>query len=250
VNSDPHLKLYFAGGTSRVRLICFPYAGGAAGIFRDWAEGLPGVEICAIQLPGRAERWREPVYTDLSQTVNRLSNIILPLIDRPFAIFGYSVGAQLAFELARILQGAGLRPDRLFVAAHRAPHVPAALPPLHPLQEFAFIREISRRYEPIPPAILADDEMRRLFLVPLQADISMLETHTFTPAEPLSCPISAFAGTSDTSIEPSKLAAWSVHTTSSFKLRQLPGGHFFFRASRGPLLEAIREDLREYAAVD
>lgn len=249
--SNPHLKLHPAGENSRLRLICFPFAGGAAGLFHGWEASLPaGIQICAIQLPGRAERWKESPYTDLSETVNKLAGLLPAVIDRPFAIFGYSTGAQLAFALARVLRSAGARPECLFVAAHPAPHLPITHPPFHPLPDAAFIHEVGRRYEPIPPAILADEETRRLFLLPLRADIRMGETHPFTDDEPLSCPISVFGGVSDTSVNRSELAAWRVHTTSGFKLRQFPGGHFFLRTSRQPLLDAISLDLREYAALD
>jgi medium-chain acyl-[acyl-carrier-protein] hydrolase len=234
-----------------LRLVCFPYAGGAAAAFNGWAVNLPaGTQICAIQLPGRAERWKEPVYTDVFQTVNKLAEILLRHLDGPFAMFGYSMGAQVAFELARALRNAGIQPACLFVAAHRAPHLSREHSPLHSLPDAEFIQEIARRYEAIPPAILEDDQILQLFLQALRADVAMGEAYAFTPAEPFSFPVSVFGGTSDRSVTQSELEAWRVHTTSSFKLRLLPGGHFFLRTSRQSMLEAIASDLREYANVD
>lgn len=251
MTSDPHLKFDQAltsDTPARLNLICFPYAGGTAAAFNGWAANLPaGVRICAIQLPGRAERWKEPVYTDVFQTVNKLADILLQRLAGPFAMFGYSMGAQMAFELARVLRSAGVQQACLFVAAHRAPHLSRGLFPLNALPDCEFIEEIARRYEAIPPAILEDDEILRLFLKALRADIAMAEAYTFTAAEPFSFPISVFSGTSDQSVTERELEAWRVHTTSSFRLRLLPGGHFFLRTSRQPLLEAISADLREYA---
>ncbi len=251
---DPHLK-FDPGLTNnspvRLRLICFPYAGGAAAAFNGWARNLPaGVQICAIQMPGRAERWKEPVYTDVSEAVNKLAEILLDRLDGPFAMFGYSMGAQMAFELARVFRREGVQPACLFVAAHRAPQLSRVLSPLHSLPDSEFIEEIARRYEAIPPAVLEDAEIRRLFLNALRADVTMGERYTFTAAEPFSFPISVFGGTSDRSVTESELEAWRVHTSSSFKLRLLPGGHFFLRTSQSQLLQAIGEDLREYAGVD
>jgi medium-chain acyl-[acyl-carrier-protein] hydrolase len=191
---------------------------------------------------------KEPAYTDVSQAVNKLAEILLDRLDGPFAMFGYSMGAQMAFELARVLRRAGVQPACLFVAAHRAPQISRVLSPLNSLPDAEFIDEIARRYDAIPPAILEDAEIRRLFLNTLRADITMGERHTFTAAEPFSFPISVFGGTSDRSVAENELEAWRVHTTSSFKLRLLPGGHFFLRTSLSPLLQAVSADLREFSA--
>lgn len=251
MSPDPHLKLYSAGGSLRLRLICFPYAGGSAGIFRDWVRHLPpGVEVCAVQLPGRAERWNEPPYLDIDQLINVLCDVLRPLTGGRFALFGYSAGAQLAFEIARIFERTGVRTDCLFAAAHRAPHLPAKGSSLHALPESAFFEEISRRFGPIDPAILEEDEMRQIFLAPLRADIKLAEMYRFAPSERLRCPISVFEGLDDASVSHEEMTAWSMHTTSSFELRQLPGGHFFLRTSLRPLLEAISQDLRSYSVAD
>jgi surfactin synthase thioesterase subunit len=229
---------------SHLRLICFPHAGGSAALFHNWAAGLPaGVQVCAVHLPGRAERWREPPFTALPSLLEALIPTLFPYLDLPFALFGYSLGACVAFEMARLLRARGVEPVRLFVAAHRPPHLPNPLSPSHCLPELDFIQEMARRYEPVPQAVLQDAETRALFLGALRADMQMLETQVSSTGEPLACPISAFRGSTDSQVSDAELAAWGELTTGAVRSRVIPGGHFFVKTSRHALLEAVAADL-------
>lgn len=130
---------------ARLRLFCFPYAGGGALIFRTWADGLPAeVEVCPVQLPGRGTRLMEPLFTQLLPLIQALSQALLPLLDKPFAFFGHSLGALVSFELARQLRRQyGVQPVRLFVSAGRAPQLPHRGLPVHALPEVDFFGGIA-----------------------------------------------------------------------------------------------------------
>ena len=228
-----------------MRLFCLPPAGSGASPFRAWARALPdGIELCPIQLPGREERLTERPYDRLAPLVDALAGALRDHLDRPFALFGHSMGALLAFELARALRrdGAGLPLLHLFVSGYRAPHLPDPDPPLHPLPGPAFWDEV-RRLNGTPTVVLDNAELRRLVEPTLRADFAVHETYAHEPGEPLACPISVFGGLDDQEVSRGQLEEWRRHARGPFILRMLPGDHFFIHPSRDALLRAIAEDL-------
>src|SRR5262245_51196446 len=135
-----------SGREAAVRLFCFPYAGGAASAFRGWARSLPGsVDVCPVQLPGRESRFREPAFTRLGPLVEMLAESLRPCLDRPFAFFGHSMGAIVAFELSRRLQREhGRQPLRLFVSGCGAPQALGTRAAIHALPADQFRQELRR----------------------------------------------------------------------------------------------------------
>jgi len=226
---------------ARARLFCLPWAGTGASQFYAWSSLLPAdVELCAIQLPGRENRLAEPPYTRLADLVAVLAEELRRSLDRPFALFGHSMGAWIAFELARQLRRQyHLLPAHLFVAGRRAPQVPSPDPPIHRLPEPQFVEELRRRYDGLPDAILQDAEVLRIFLPILRADLAMVETFAYTAEPRLDCPISAYGGTDDPWSSPAGLAGWREQTTGAFSLRLFSGGHFFVQTARAPLIADI-----------
>ncbi|HOA25295.1 MAG TPA: alpha/beta fold hydrolase [Aggregatilineales bacterium] len=232
-----------ANGAARLRLFCLPHAGGGASTYHTWAGLLPpDVEVCAVQLPGRETRISEPPMTDLPSLVEALAGALLPCLDRPFALFGHSMGALLGFELARVLEAQGLRAERLFVSAHRAPHLPDRDEPISTLPEPDFLNEI-RRLNGTPPEVLADDELRALVLPVLRADFAMIEAYTYREGEPLSSPITALGGLADGSVTREELEAWGAHTRAGFVVRMFPGDHFYIQSARPLLMQIIAREL-------
>lgn len=227
------------------RLFCLPYAGGSASVFRDWPDCLPeSVEICAIQLPGRETRLNEPVFTTLHPLVQELAKALLPSLDRPFAFFGHSVGALVAFELARHLRAQyRMRPAHLWAAACPAPQVPDADAPIHTLPERDF-RERLRRLNGTPTDVLEHDELMAMVSPILRADFALRETYAYAADMPLDCPITAFGGMQDREVGETALLAWQEQTSRLFRLRMLPGNHFFLHSSQADLLQAVYADLR------
>lgn len=232
------------------RLFCLPFGGGGASTFREWPNDLwPHLEVSPIQLPGRETRWREPMIADMPALIPPLAEALLPLLDRPFAIFGHSMGAVIGFELARYLRRQGLPgPLHLFMSARRGPHVPDRRPPLHALPEADLIEQLCQRYHGIPRAILENAELIRIFVPIFRADLHLTETYVYTPEPPLDCPISAFGGLADGEITREDLLAWADQTSGCFTLRMVAGGHFFLQEARPRLLAAILADLQQTLA--
>ena len=230
---------------ARARFFCFSHAGVGASVFRQWVSGLaPEVELCAIQLPGREGRFKEPAIASVPGIVDELVPALLPLLDRPCAFFGHSMGAVLASEVARALAARGeTLPRQLFVSARRPPHVPDPLTPLHVLADGEFVAEINRRYGGIPAEVLADGELLALLLPTLRADITALETHRPPQRPPLPCPIVAFGGTDDRLTPREHLDAWRGETSSTFRVRVFPGDHFYLTARRAELLADVSATL-------
>jgi medium-chain acyl-[acyl-carrier-protein] hydrolase len=232
---------------ARLRLFCFPYAGGGPSIFRTWSSYLPqSIEVCRIHLPGRENRLRELPFGQLSSLVEVLAPVLKPYLSVPYAFFGHSVGALVAFELARQLyKRYGLEPAHIFVSGRRAPQIPDPDPPLHQLPDDEFLEELGRRYDGIPKAVRQDPELMEVLRPVLRADITMNETYRYTDETRLACPISCFGSLQDPSTTLEELAAWRDQTTGRFRLRTLLGTHFFLNTARHDLLRAISEDLQD-----
>lgn len=229
---------------ARVRLFCFHYAGGNASMFRSWLDRLPAtIDLCAVQLPGRASRFTEPPCREATRLVQILAHDIRDWLDMPFAVFGHSLGALLSFEFARQLrrQQAPM-PRHLFLSARGAPHLPPRTPPIHNLPDDAFMEKLLA-YNGIPDMVLKEQELLQLLLPVVRADFAISETYTWIPEPPLSCPVSVFGGDSDSTVNRDELAAWQTHTSSHYTLRMFPGDHFFLRSAETALIEAIRSDL-------
>ena len=234
-----------------MRLICFSYAGGGAAVYRPWALSLPAtVEVLAVQLPGRENRLREPTLRRMPELLGALLPALLPLLDRPFAFWGHSMGALVAYEAAHSLrEQGGPQPLRLLLSARRAPQLPDRDTPMHGLDDEAFVAEIQRRYNGIPPEVLQYPELLELLLPALRADMAVIESHqqsTTTRAHPrFDGPISVFGGQGDARAPCHELEAWQAHTNEPVVMRQFSGGHFYFNDAevRRALLSAVAADL-------
>jgi medium-chain acyl-[acyl-carrier-protein] hydrolase len=234
-----------------LRLFCLPYAGGSAAIYRSWADSLagplPNVEVCPVELPGRGGRLLETPIARLGDLVDELALALVPLLDRPYALFGHSMGAWVAFDLARHLRDAHrLPPAHLFVSGQAAPHAARRGRPIHDLPDEAFLEEV-RRLGGTPAAVLQNKEMMKLMLPVLRADLTMCGTYRPQPAAPLTCPVSAYGGLNDALILPDAVAAWKQLARGPFRLRMFPGDHFFVQGDRETVLEAVAEDLSPLA---
>jgi medium-chain acyl-[acyl-carrier-protein] hydrolase len=229
---------------AKLRLFCFAYAGGGASVFREWSKVLPAeIEVCAVQLPGRETRLREPAITRLQPLVAAISQAIAPICDRPFALFGHSMGSLVSYEVAHCLhRHTGLYPAHLFVSGARAPHLPDPDPPIHALPQTEFLQEL-KQFNGTPIAVLENTELMELLLPTLRADFEVLETYTYQEHPPVSCPISACGGTDDHTVSSEQLAVWQIHTNNRFSLRFFPGDHFFIHSARLSLLSYICEQL-------
>lgn len=226
---DPWFQVLRPKPDARMRLFTLPYAGGGASYFRTWNDLLPpSIELNAVQLPGREGRLREPRLRSAAEVVTRLAEAIRGRLDRPFLLYGHSLGALLAFELTRFLEATHApRPEHLFVSGRAAPDCPITAAPIHDLPDQELIETVARRYQPIPAAILGEPELLELLLPTLRADLEIVEDYRGTPEPRLAVPITAYGGKSDPLVSVEEIEGWARHTQQRFTLRLVEGGHFF-----------------------
>jgi medium-chain acyl-[acyl-carrier-protein] hydrolase len=233
--AGPWLSGYEPRPFARLRLFCFPFAGGSASTYRGWSSGLPPeVEVCPIQLPGREGRFSEPAFRSIPELVPVLADVLLPMFDKPFAFYGHSLGSLIAFELAHELRARGERlPAALFPAAHQAPKYPHG-PPVSMFSESDLVAHIETMN---PNAKLSENPtFLKLILPVLRIDLSLCDYYVYRQRPKLSCTITTFGGAKDEGIGQEALAAWGEETDGPFATEMLSGGHFFLSVERERLL--------------
>ena len=232
---------------AKLRLFCFPYAGGGSVIYHPWANHLPNtIEVCALKLPGRENRLSEIPFTRMGPLVRVLADVLLPYFDRPFVFFGHSLGGLISFELTQTLRLQQRPvPQHLYVSGVRAPDVPRSTPPMHQLPTPHFIDRL-REINGTPEVILNNASFMQVLLPCLRADFALSETYNYLPQKPLDCPITAFGGLTDTLVSQDALDKWKHHTTQAFNRLMFSGGHFFLNTDRATLLTALTQELSPY----
>ncbi|HXD30402.1 MAG TPA: alpha/beta fold hydrolase [Pyrinomonadaceae bacterium] len=231
-------------GRAALRLFCFPYAGSGASIYRSWEDGLPPqVHLCRVQLPGREGRLGEEPFTSLAPLLQILLQAVDPFLDLPFAFFGHSMGALIAFELARQLRRhKNKQPIHLFMSGRGAPQLQAKYQAVLNESEEGLVKRL-RRLRWTPREILKNRELMQLILPTLRADYAVCDSYVYQVEEPLDCPLSVFGGEQDDKVSYDDLSAWREQTSGAFSIHILSGNHFFLHQSRVSLLRAIGEEL-------
>lgn len=230
--------------TASLRMFCFPFAGGGAQSFRAWPDAVPSsVEVCPVQLPGRESRMKEPAFSSVQAMLDPLAAAIKPSLDKPFAFFGHSMGAIIAFELARKLRrDYNLLPEALIVSARVAPHVPIPRPPINNLPSDDFLKAL-KGLKGTPKEVLENKALMEVVTPLLRADLAVHEEYRYSEETPLDCPILAFGGLQDTEANRQSIGAWQAHTTRSFLRRMLPGDHFFIVTAQTLFLRTLSQEL-------
>lgn len=226
----------------RFRIFCFHHAGGGASVFRQWAGLMPqGIEVCAVQLPGHEHRINEPLFTDMAALTGAMVREI-PIDSTPFAFFGHSMGAKIAYAFARKLKKVkNLEPRQLFLSASRAPHVPEPLQ-RHRLEKRAFIRQICEMGG-TPQAILDSEEYMAMLLPVFRADFTIDESYRCAEDQLLGCPFTLFRGSEDNEVNGRDLGQWTAHTSGETELETIEGDHFFFKSREDLVTRRIVEKL-------
>lgn len=232
-------------GERRLRLFCFPFAGGGAQTYRTYSQLLPeGVEVCPVQLPGRERRFGEPALTSIDETVDCMLPIMRQLVELPYVVLGHSLGALLGFELVRRMQAAALPlPAHLVVSGHRGPQLPDPDPPIHGLPDDEFIAELSQ-LNGTPSEVFESPELVELMLPLLRADFAAAETYRYTEGQPLTCPITALGGDLDPLVSVTEIEGWRMQTSAAFNHHILQGDHFFFQQSQTQFIHILNNVLR------
>jgi surfactin synthase thioesterase subunit len=226
-----------------IQLFCLPYAGAGASAYRAWPAAFgEAIEVQCVQLPGRENRLREPAVLD----PHEIATVIADRADRPFAIFGHSLGGRLGFEVTRALRKAGARlPLRLYPSSCRPPQVRLADGPLDGVADADDAVLIGRLTAGggVPAAVLAEPDLMELLLPTLRADLRWLDGYRYQEQPPLPVPITAFAGADDLVVPADLMPGWARHSTGPFALHVLPGGHFFLHEQLDRLARLIEHDL-------
>ncbi|WP_240138477.1 thioesterase II family protein [Streptomyces sp. MUM 178J] len=224
----------------RLRLVCLPHAGGTAGTFHGWADLLPAdVELVAVQYPGRQDRLGEPCVTAMAELADGVAQALLPLLGRPLALFGHSMGAALAYEVTLRLETLyRARPRQLFVSGHAAPGSPRSSRDLHTQDDAAMVEDLLA-LGGMDEALTADPGLLPLLLPSMRADLKLIETYQPADARPVGIPLTAYVGDSDPGVPVSDAAAWSDRTSGDFDLRVFPGGHFYLAQQEAEVVKDI-----------
>jgi medium-chain acyl-[acyl-carrier-protein] hydrolase len=228
-----------------IRLFAFPYAGGSAVAYHSWA-GLLGskIELISIQYPGRGRLMGKAPYRNMSNLVDEVLGTVTDFAEKPFWFFGHSMGATVAFELARRLRALKLPlPRGLVVSARSGPTFDTGQrQAAHTYSDPDFLVHL-QRYGGMRPEILCSPDMLRFLMPLIRADLEALETWAYVPQTPLDLPIIALGGEADHSVSPASLKAWGELTTARFDCRLLPGGHFYLQEQAPEVISILRRTL-------
>jgi surfactin synthase thioesterase subunit len=214
-------------------------------VFRDWAASLPKeIEVCPVCLPG--EDLREDCVTNIHELVPAMADGLSPYFDKPFAMFGHSMGAIIAFELLRLLQQQHRAEAlHLFVSARTAPGVARKEEPFYNLPHAELIDKL-KQLNGTPREILDNKDILELMLPRVRADFQLNETYLYEAGEPLRCPITAYAGAEDCHASAEDMREWERQTAANFQFQVMPGDHFFLQTERTTLLQSISAALSSH----
>ena len=246
--SSPWLQVSNPNPATTARMFCFPFAGGGAQLFGRWHLSLPAeIEVCAVQLPGRETRMREAPITTAQGVVDALLPAMLPMLDKPFLLFGHSMGAILAYECAqRLEQEHALQAARLMVSARVAPHRTPPRAPLHNLPEAEFVEGL-KTLNGTPPEVFENEELLSLITPMLRADFAVNEAYKYQHDAKLNCDLVAFGGLRDPETIREGLEDWGNMTKGAFSLRMVPGDHFYLQTAHALFMRML--SLEIYQAV-
>ncbi|MER6623322.1 alpha/beta fold hydrolase [Streptomyces sp. NPDC000931] len=227
-----------ARGTARRRIVCLPHAGGAASFFHSWGQAFGDeVEVLAACYPGRQERFAEPCLDSMAPLADAVAEQLVPFLGLPVALFGHSMGASLAYEVAlRLGDDHGDRLTGLFVSAREAPHLTTPRT-VHLRTDEGLVAE-AKRLGGTDSVLLDDPGLRELVLPALRADFQISGTYRASEPVPVRCPVFGYAGDQD-SVSVADMREWSQVSTGGFGLREFPGGHFYLVAERDRLIRDI-----------
>lgn len=232
------LRRYRLTDHPRLRVVCFPHAGGSASFFRAWPGALPDdVDVLAVQYPGHEDRISEPLAEDLRALAVDQARSLTHLLDVPTILFGHSMGALAAFEAARRIETLEPRARiALAVSAASAPDVPRDLPDGD--SDDALADHLSR-LGGVPPEVLANPDLRDFVLPVARHDYRLVRNYRDVPDPLLRCPIMAFCGEDDHAAGSAEMERWAARTTGGFSLRAFAGGHFYLVPHRSEVLKEL-----------
>ncbi|AHH99519.1 alpha/beta fold hydrolase [Kutzneria viridogrisea] len=212
---------------SGVPLLCLPHSGAGAAAYREWTARLaPALRVLPVRLPGREQRFTEPLLTSVKEIVTELAPVVLALPPGPYRLFGHSMGALLAYELAQAASAAGRPPEHLYVSGFCAPQLAHTQPKLHELTDAQLV-EYLKSLQGMDSELLDLPELLELMLPVVRADFTVCGTYQHPDHAPLEIPVTVFAGSEDSTLPAGSLEGWREASTGPVRLHTLPGGHFY-----------------------
>lgn len=245
--SDLWLRQFHPAPDAPVRLVCFPHAGGSATFYHPVSAALASdCDVAALQYPGRQDRRMEPNVDDIGVLADRIAPVVAPLFDRPVVFFGHSMGAIIAFEVARRLREEGHTPAMLFASGRRAPST-RRVETVHQRDDDGIVAEM-KAMSGTDAQVLGDEELLRMVLPAIRSDYRAIETYGPVDAT-VDCPITALVGDADPKTTVPEADAWRAHTTAAFRIQEFRGGHFYLSSRAAEVIAVVREALRGAVAV-
>ncbi|WP_018638378.1 thioesterase II family protein [Parafrankia elaeagni] len=243
VDESLWIRRFHPAPESRITLVCFPHAGGSASFFYPVSDAMqPTLQVVALQYPGRQDRRHERSLSSIAELADATFAALRPLMDRPLAFFGHSMGATLAFEVAvRMRQQLDTDPVTLFTSGRRAPSR-YRHETVHQKSDDGLVREL-KALSGTDSRLLGDQELLRAILPAIRSDYTAAETYRYTTGPKLECPIVALIGDQDPKVDVDEANAWADHTTDTFELRIFSGGHFYLASNQAAVINLISDQL-------